>query len=201
MQHRKKPANKTVRQATGAIRIISGQWRGRKLPVLDAEGLRPTTDRTKETLFNWLMNDVAGRRCVDVFAGSGGLGFEALSRGASQVTFVELDKSAFQIIGNNLRTLKVDDAMAQVFNTDALAFLKSCSAESIDLLFLDPPFGKGLVEKVLNLVWEKQLIAADGLIYVEMEQGAVMPTLPEQWQELKLKETKQFSYRLIHKCV
>lgn len=199
MQHRKKPANKTSRQATGAIRIISGQWRGRKLPVLDADGLRPTTDRTKETLFNWLMNDVAGRRCVDAFAGSGGLGFEALSRGASQVTFVELDKSASQIIGNNLRTLNVDGAMAQVLKADALAFLNSCSSESIDLLFLDPPFGKGLVERALEIVWEKQLIADNGLIYVEMEQGAVMPALPEQWQILKLKETKQFSYRLIHK--
>ena len=90
MRHTKKPANRV--QATGVVRIISGQWRGRKLPVLAGDGLRPTTDRTKETVFNWLMNDINGMVCVDAFAGSGSLGFEALSRGAKQVTFFEKNK-------------------------------------------------------------------------------------------------------------
>ena len=123
--------------ASGQIRIIGGLWRGRKLPVLNSEGLRPTTDRIKETLFNWLMFDVNERRCLDLFAGSGSLGFEALSRGASQVVMVEKDHQVAQQLSQNLARLP--QAPATVVNTDAMRYLAS-SATPFDLVFLDPPF-------------------------------------------------------------
>ena len=107
-------ARKQANSSTGSIRIIGGSHRGRKLPVLNAEGLRPTTDRTKETLFNWLMMDVQGANCLDCFAGAGSLGFEALSRGAKSVTFMELDKPAAKQLQANATLLKYDQESARV---------------------------------------------------------------------------------------
>jgi len=113
-----------VQNAKGEVRIIAGLWRGRKLPVLNAEGLRPTGDRVKETLFNWLMPYIVDSHCLDCFAGSGSLGFEALSRQAKQVTFLELDKSVANQLKKNLQTLKTTTEQAQVINQNSLEFLK-----------------------------------------------------------------------------
>ena len=113
-----------VQNAKGEVRIIAGLWRGRKLPVLNAEGLRPTGDRVKETLFNWLMPYIVDSHCLDCFAGSGSLGFEALSRQAKQVTFLELDKNVANQLKKNLQTLKTTSEQAQVINQNSLEFLK-----------------------------------------------------------------------------
>lgn len=186
------------RKPSGAIRIISGQWRGRKLSVLDAEGLRPTTDRTKETLFNWLMQDIVDRHCLDAFSGSGGLGIEALSRGASAVTFVELNKYAAQNITSNLSLLQVSEDKASVIQSDTLQFLQSINNDAVqyDLVFLDPPFNKGFMQPCINLLQQRNLLATDALVYLEMEAGLSELEVPQSWSLLKEKATQQMHYQL-----
>jgi 16S rRNA (guanine966-N2)-methyltransferase len=176
----------------GQIRIIAGQFRGRKLPVLMADGLRPTTDRVKETVFNWLMPYIQDANCLDCFAGSGGLGFEAISRGASAVTLVELNKLAAQQLKDNKALLKADNI--QVIPQNALDFLHS-NQQSYSLVFIDPPFRKGLAQQTAQLLSEKGL-TDDALIYVEMETDHNTQIMPSHWQLLKEKVAGQVVYRL-----
>ena len=130
-----------VQNAKGEVRIIAGLWRGRKLPVLNAEGLRPTGDRVKETLFNWLMPYIVDSHCLDCFAGSGSLGFEALSRQAKQVTFLELDKTVANQLKKNLQTLKTTNEQAQVINQNSLEFLKQVQNQPhFDVVFFGSTF-------------------------------------------------------------
>lgn len=181
---------------TGSIRIIAGKYRGRKLPVLDAEGLRPTTDRVKETLFNWLMPYINDAICLDCFAGSGGLGFEALSRGAKQVVFLELNKKAAQQLKQNLALVNVTSA--QVMQTDSLAFLSRANDDlnnTFDLVFVDPPFRKGLLTQIGSKLTQGWL-ADNALIYVESEAEFNTSELPVNWQLLKEKIAGQVAYRL-----
>lgn len=177
----------------GSIRIIGGRWRGRKLPVMDLDGLRPTTDRTKETLFNWLTAHVADSRCLDAFAGTGGLGFEALSRHAASVTFVEQDRQAALLLDKNIQTLGAQN-QARLIKGNVQAYLAK-SDESFDLVFLDPPFHKALLDEVIPLLSVNQRLNNGALIYVEAEVGANLP-IPANWQLLKHKQTKQVSYQL-----
>ena len=181
----------------GHIRIIAGQHRGRKLPVLMADGLRPTTDRVKETVFNWLMPYIQESICLDCFAGSGGLGFEAMSRGASSVTLVELNKSAAQQLTANKALLKVTNI--DVVQQNALDFLQS-NQQSFSLVFIDPPFRKGLAEKTAALLAEKGL-TDNALIYVEMEADSNQQIMPSHWQLLKEKVAGQVVYRLYQNSV
>ena len=179
----------------GTIRIISGQFKGRKLPVLDAEGLRPTTDRTKETLFNWLMSGVRGSECLDCYAGSGGLGFEALSRGAKSVVFIEKDEQAATQLKQNLSTLKVGEEQATLIKGDALAHIAG-SRQGFDLVFIDPPFNHSLVPKTIEALSEGHLVRNNGLIYIECENENADYDVPDSWHCLKQKQTKQVDYRL-----
>ena len=176
----------------GQIRIIAGQYRGRKLPVLMADGLRPTTDRVKETVFNWLMPYIQDANCLDCFAGSGGLGFEALSRGASSVTLIELNKSAAQQLKDNKALLNADSIA--VVQQNALDFLQK-NLQRYSLVFIDPPFRKGLAQETAMLLCEKSL-TEDALIYVEMEADHNEQTMPSHWQLLKEKVAGQVVYRL-----
>tara|TARA_R110000737_G_scaffold8048_4_gene23512 strand:+ start:415 stop:1005 length:591 start_codon:yes stop_codon:yes gene_type:complete len=176
----------------GQIRIIAGQYRGRKLPVLMAEGLRPTTDRVKETVFNWLMPYIQDANCLDCFAGSGGLGFEATSRGASSVTLIELNKSAAQQLKDNKALLNADNIT--VVQQNALDFLQH-NQQRYSLVFIDPPFRKGLAQQTAMLLSEKGL-TEDALIYVEMETDHNEQTMPDHWQLLKEKVAGQVVYRL-----
>lgn len=178
---------------TGQIRVIAGQWRGRKLPVSDVEGLRPTTDRNKETLFNWLMNDVRDARCLDVFAGSGGLGIEALSRYAKHCVFFEKDKQAAGILKKNLQTLA---ASADVYQGDAFSLL-SDQKQEFDVIFVDPPFGFNLVNPTLSRLSESKLLASGTLIYVEQESQAPAVALPPNSRIIKEKRLLQLHYMLI----
>lgn len=183
-------------KSAGQIRIIAGKHKGRKLPVLMAEGLRPTTDRVKETVFNWLMPYIHQANCLDCFAGSGSLGFEAMSRGADQVTLVELNRNAAKQLQANKELIKADNVT--VINADALSFLKENVSESkqkaFDLVFIDPPFRKQLVEQTAQLL-NRYGLAEDALIYVEMEAESSQ-VIPTNWQLLKEKVTGQVIYQL-----
>ncbi|CAH0542665.1 16S rRNA (guanine(966)-N(2))-methyltransferase RsmD [Vibrio marisflavi] len=184
-------AHKT--SSTGHVRIISGLWRGRKLPVHDAEGLRPTTDRVKETLFNWIATDIPNARCLDLFAGSGGLGFEAASRQAEKVTLIELNKQAYQQIKSNIDSLKADNI--HVVNSDALSFLEQPGTPN-HIVFIDPPFRQGLLEKTMSLLESNNWLAQDALIYIETEKELSLTGLPNNWQLHREKVAGQVCYRL-----
>ncbi|QSN61542.1 16S rRNA (guanine(966)-N(2))-methyltransferase RsmD [Caballeronia sp. M1242] len=146
------------------IRIIGGNWKRTPLPVLDLEGLRPTPDRVRETLFNWLGQDLDGQRCLDLFAGSGALGFEAASRGASRVLMVERNARAAAQLRANLDRLAARNI--EVAEADALRLAAGLAPGSFDVIFLDPPFGdQALLTRALELA--APLAAPDGAIYVE----------------------------------
>ena len=180
----------------GEVRVIAGLWRGRKLPVLNAEGLRPTTDRMKETLFNWLMMDIADARCLDCFAGSGSLGIEALSRQAQAVTFLEKFANAAQQLKRNLASLKTDKG--KVVNTDSLQFLAQPNPEQpYDIVFVDPPFHQDFVPKVIAYLAQNNWLSPNALIYVETEKQHAPLVLPEHWQVIKEKTAGQVVSRLI----
>lgn len=186
---------KTNRQA-GQIRIIGGQWRGRKLPVPDSPGLRPTTDRVRETLFNWLAPSMVDARCLDCFAGSGALGLEALSRYAASATLLEMDRSVSQQLQQNLATLKATNA--KVVNTNSLAFLAQPGTPH-DVVFVDPPFRKGLLEETLALLENNGWLANGAQIYVESEVENGLPPVPAHWDLHREKVAGQVAYRLYHR--
>ncbi len=190
MSKLKKQSNKSA--AKGNIRIIAGQHRGRKLPVLMADGLRPTTDRVKETVFNWLMPYIQDATCLDCFAGSGGLGFEALSRGAKSVTFIELNKAAAQQLKENKALLKASNV--DVVSTNAINFLQQ-NQQAYSLVFIDPPFRKGLAQQAAESI-SSQGLTENALIYVEMETDNNNQVMPSHWQLLKEKVAGQVIYRL-----
>jgi len=181
--------------ASGSIRIIAGKHRGRKLPVLMADGLRPTTDRVKETVFNWLMPYIHDANCLDCFAGAGSLGFEALSRGAAYVQLVELNKAAAKQLSTNKQLLNADNVL--VSNTNVLDFLKTQAPQSFDLIFIDPPFRQNLVTQICELL-ENSWLAEQALIYVEMEAEGEQK-IPNNWQLLKEKIAGQVAYRLFQR--
>lgn len=164
----KKPTNKLATKRPGVtppgeIRIIGGQWKRTKLPVANRPGLRPTPDRVRETLFNWLGQDLTGWRCVDAFAGTGALGFEAASRGAAEVLMVEQEGA----LVTQLQTLqtKLEAKSVQVRRGDGVAALRQLAPTSIDLVLLDPPFDAPLYENALRAA--AAAIKPDGFVYLE----------------------------------
>ncbi len=178
-------ADRNINRAN-TLRIIGGEWRSRKLQFLDAPGLRPTPDRIRETLFNWLQGDIYNAYCLDLFAGSGAIGLEALSRGAMTVDFVEKNAAASKQLNANLKLLNNDST---VFQTNALSFLDNHSADQpYDIVFLDPPYRQGLLDKSLELLTAKALINANSLIYLEHESEDVF-----DFSEFGLEEIKQAS--------
>ncbi|MGV3002909.1 16S rRNA (guanine(966)-N(2))-methyltransferase RsmD [Vibrio sp. E150_018] len=193
MQRRKASSSQSAKGNVGFVRIISGLWRGRKLPVHDAQGLRPTTDRVKETLFNWLAADIPHARCLDLFAGSGGLGFESASRQAELVTMIELNKQACQQLVTNSRQLKANNI--EIHQQDALQFLQQ-PGQAYDVVFIDPPFRQGLLEQTLNLLQQNGWLAENGLVYIETEKELQLPEIPEHWQLHREKTAGQVCYRL-----
>ncbi|MDD5393986.1 MAG: 16S rRNA (guanine(966)-N(2))-methyltransferase RsmD [Thiothrix sp.] len=151
------------------LRIIGGEWRSRKLKFADVPGLRPTPDRVRETLFNWLQMQVPGARCLDLFSGSGALGLEALSRGAREVVMVEKHPAAAKALRDNIALLGAQNAL--LVNDDAFRYLQR-ETQAFDLIFLDPPFRKGMLEPVLETLLAKQLLKPEGMVYLEQEAGA-----------------------------
>lgn len=177
--HRSPLPNPRPLRRPNTLRIVAGQWRGRLIRFADGDDLRPTPDRVRETLFNWLGQDLTGRTCLDLFAGSGALGIEALSRNAARVTFVERSRTAARAIRDALTVL--DGAHGEVLCCDALEFLRSSIADErrqgrYDVVFLDPPFATDLLAKSLPRLGP--LLAPDAVVYVE---AAALEPLGEQW--------------------
>ena len=184
-----------VRRAGGSrvLRIIGGTWRGRKLRFPASAAIRPTPDRVRETLFNWLAAATPGAQCLDLFAGSGALGLEALSRGAAHVTFVEQDEAAARELRSRLAEWHAADA--RVGRTDALRYLTG-AARPFDIVFLDPPFAAGLLERAAALLDEGRWLGDGALIYVECAARDPLPQLPGSWQALKAKQAGEVGYHL-----
>jgi 16S rRNA (guanine966-N2)-methyltransferase len=145
------------------IRLIGGLWKRSKLPVSNIPGLRPTPDRVRETLFNWLNHDLNGWRCLDAFAGSGALGFEAASRGATEVVLLERDRRLAAVLNASKLRLKAEQLRVEA--TDALSWMARCPANSFELVFLDPPFDAELVEAAVEQAL--RVVVPQGFIYVE----------------------------------
>lgn len=184
---------KSQSTASGQIRIIGGQWRGRKIPVPDIPGLRPTTDRVRETLFNWLAPFIVDARCLDCFAGSGALGIEALSRYAAGATLIEMDKNVARQLQQNLATLQA--SQGKILNANTLNVLAQPGTPH-QIVFVDPPFRKGLLDDTVRLLETNGWLADTALIYVESEIENGMPAVPGSWTLHREKVAGQVAYRL-----
>lgn len=179
----------------GRLRIIGGQWRGRVLQFPDVEGLRPTGDRVRETLFNWLMGYLPDARCLDLFAGSGALSLEALSRGAQHVHALELDRRAAQNIRHHAATLGTQDL--NVYCDDTLDYLaRGNSASPFDIVFIDPPFAADLAGQCASLLEQGHWLSDAAWIYIEADKSLPPTVLPSHWQLHREKTAGQVLYRL-----
>jgi len=179
------------------LRIIGGQWRGRKLNFVDEPGVRPTADRVRETLFNWLMMEIEGARCLDLFAGSGALGLEALSRGAEQVVFVDSNSKVINTIKLQLKILGAESA--QVVQQTAEHYLQGKNNSPFDIVFLDPPFHKNFLLRIIQQLIDGNWLKQESLIYIEAEKELGEPELPEGWVFHKSKTAGQVSFYLAKK--
>jgi len=183
----------------GELRIIGGSWRGRKLRFPALPGLRPSPDRVRETLFNWLAPVLPGASCLDLFAGSGALGLEALSRGAAGCCFVDSAGSACARIGEHLQRLGATGG--RVVNADSLRWLQARPepAPGFDVVFLDPPFGQGLLEQCCTQLEQNGWLADEALIYMESGGAEPLPPLPSNWRLHRDKRAGQVAYRLFRR--
>jgi len=181
--------------ASNQVRIIAGSHRGRKLRFLPGAGLRPTPDRVRETLFNWLGADVRGARCLDLFAGSGALGIEAMSRGADGLTAVERHHSAAGRLRDNLALLGI--AGAEVVQQDALRLLKSGPTARYDIVFIDPPFALDVVGEVCRLLVSADWLEKEAWVYLEQDAQRSWPSLPEGWTVHREGRAGQSVFRLL----
>jgi 16S rRNA (guanine966-N2)-methyltransferase len=177
-----------------SVRIIAGIWRGRRVKFPDIPGLRPTPDRVRETLFNWLQHVIADSRCLDLFAGSGALGLEALSRGAIEVDFVEQDPAAARGLQEQLVSLGAA-SKGRILQMGAARYLRT-PAKAFDIVFLDPPFGTNALAEYLPMLDAGNWIKPGGLIYLENERAAGAPALPPRWELLKSKSAGEVGYHL-----
>ena len=180
---------------SGRLRIVAGNWRSRLLDIADVDGLRPTSERIRETLFNWLAPTIHGARCLDLFAGTGALGLEALSRGAASAVFVERSALAARQLRTNIDILEARGT--SVLQQDAQAYLASRPGDRFDIVFLDPPFALDALEETCRLLADTGHLAPDALIYIEDDRARTEPPLPEGWRELKNKTTGNVRYRLV----
>ena len=192
-----KKGNQENRKRPGSVRIIGGEWRGRRLPVRDLPGLRPSGDRSRETLFNWLQAHVHGAVCVDLFAGSGALGLEAASRGAAEVILVEKLSVAAQDLREVLLALKADQVT--VVESDALQWLQSCPAQSLDIAFVDPPFGLHLETRALELIRIQDCIRTGGFVYLEIARDAPLIVAGPGWETAREKTVGEVRLLLLKK--
>jgi 16S rRNA (guanine966-N2)-methyltransferase len=194
---RRVTAQKPHKQAPGkrnSLRIVGGGWRGRRVHFPDSPGLRPTPDRVRETLFNWLQFSLAGARCLDLFAGSGALGIEALSRAAREVVFVDEAAAVAESLREELERLD-GTARGRVVQTTAARYLGT-PGEPFDLIFLDPPFGQDALAEPIALIEAGGWIKPGGAVYLESERQAGAPLLPAGWDLVKSKSAGEVGYYL-----
>jgi len=178
----------------GRIRIIGGQWRGRWIELPAQSGLRPTGNRIRETLFNWLTPAIDGARCLDLFAGTGALGFEAASRGAAEVLLVDQDGRAVRQLQTMAKRLSA--ANVTVRHAEAETFLAE-TAGTFDIVFLDPPFRRGHIARCSELLHSGGWLREKALLYIEIEKEALMPQLPKDWNVRREKVAGQVRYLLV----
>jgi 16S rRNA (guanine966-N2)-methyltransferase len=163
------------------------------LPVIEQKGLRPTPDRVRETLFNWLQAYVPGARCLDLFAGSGALGFEAASRGAAEVVMIEQQAAACKILAENIKTLQAPNI--SLHQQDALSWLQA-NQQQFDLVFLDPPYDADLLTESCRVLEDSHSLSEGAAIYLELSSQDELPELPENWHIIRGKKAGQVSYHL-----
>jgi 16S rRNA (guanine966-N2)-methyltransferase len=177
-RNRSRGAHNALQKKPGYVRIVGGRWRGRRIAVPPGDDLRPTPDRVRETLFNWLAPGIAGSRCLDLFAGTGALGLEAASRGAREVVLVENDREAAARLRELARVLAPSGA--RIVEADALAWLAG-AAQPFDLVFLDPPYGAGLLEAAMAALESGGWLAPGARIYLELPAAQGPPRMPAGW--------------------
>jgi 16S rRNA (guanine966-N2)-methyltransferase len=187
-----KAGNKSQR---GRLRIVAGIWRSRLLEIAEVPGLRPTAERIRETVFNWLTPHLAGARCLDLFAGTGALGLEALSRGAAEALFIEASPQAARALQKNIAALEANGA--SVSRTDALKYLLAPGADQFDIIFLDPPFADEMLDDLCKLLDESSILASGALVYIEEDRAKPEVVLPPDWQTLKTKSAGNVRYSLV----
>lgn len=179
----------------GSVRIIGGQYRGKRLSFPSVAGLRPTGDRIRETVFNWLMHDIRNARCLDAFAGSGALGLEAYSRGAGHVVFIEANPTTCRNLQHNITTFHTPKL--QLIQASALDYLARKSDAVFDIVFIDPPFDQPELFTCIHQLEQSPTLRQSGLLYVESPQE--IPLNPIYWHKLKLKKTGRVVFALYQK--
>ncbi len=179
-----------------SLRIIGGQWRGRKLSFPKVDAIRPTPARVRETLFNWLAPVIRGAHCLDLFAGSGALGFEALSRGAAQVTMCDRDATIISTLKQHATLLKTTSGI--FLQMDALSFLNQ-NTQKFDVIFLDPPFASDLLQYCFESLSMTDCLHSGAMIYVEAGAKEELPTVPGNWTEHRRKKAGDVAYYLFIK--
>ncbi len=182
--------------ANNKLTINGGKWRSRQLIFEDTPGLRPTPARIRETLFNWLQTDVIASQCLDLYAGSGALGFEATSRGAKAVVMVENNAQACRLINENKTKLAAEQI--KIIQMDVFKFLAG-DATPFDLVFLDPPFAKGMAQQTCQWLEDKGWLTPNAKVYVEVESQLVLDELPTNWQRIKSKTAGEVGYYLFER--
>lgn len=185
--HRK---NSTTRKLTySKVRIVGGEWRGRQLEFVDVDGLRPTKDALRETLFNWLAFDINNIEVLDLFAGTGALGFESISRGARKATLIERNNTAVMMLQKSQQLLgEKAISSVQIINQDALSFLNNANTNCTpDLIWLDPPFSDNLLQPCIDLLQQQHWLNSSPLLYVEMPKREQI-SIPTNWSLLKQKK-------------
>jgi 16S rRNA (guanine966-N2)-methyltransferase len=194
---------KPPQDGRNSVRIIGGGWRGRRVSFPDLPGLRPTPDRVRETLYNWLQHAIVGARCLDLFAGSGALGLEALSRGAAAVVFVEQAQAAARGLVAELARLG-GTPKARVVEMGASRFLRTGGEAQghpygapFDIVFMDPPFGQAALADYVPLLDLGGWVKSGGLVYLECEKSAGAPAVPAHWELLKSKSAGEVGYHLV----
>ena len=179
----------------GRLRIVAGKWRSRLLDIADVSGLRPTSERIRETVFNWLAPGIAGARCLDLFAGTGALGLEALSRGAAEAVFVEKSAVAAKLLRNNIAALGA--SITTVHNADALDFLQGTELGKFDIVFLDPPFAADMLGDLCRLLDEVSILGSGAQVYLEEDRNKPEVDLPQKWRVVKSKNAGNVRYSLV----
>lgn len=192
------PNTNPVKKIHNTVRIIGGHYRGKKIDFPDAPGLRPTSDRVRETLFNWLMQDIRGARCLDAFAGSGALGLEAYSRGAAQVMFLETNPLIYQHLQKVIAGFQSPDL--SVIQSSALTYLtnqQDSPTTQFDMVFIDPPFAHLDLFECIHCFETSSLLVPGGLIYVESPHEMSLDF--QFWRQIKLKQAGNVVYGLYQK--
>lgn len=185
-----------ARNRRSEIRIIGGEWRGRRLKVLPIKDLRPTPDRVRETLFNWLAPNIVGARCLDLFAGSGVLGFEALSRGASFLHMMDQSKEIIALLQEEALKFALDDKRIAITRTDLPNALVKSLKEPFNIVFVDPPYQENLLLPCCELLETQKYLESLAYIYLEAKEVIADNSLPKNWRIIKAKRAGQVYYHL-----